>query len=144
MANIRKPVSATEETKIRTSIFDRRDRLSFRKNPKFYMQWVNDVRDDVQVFLDTGFTFVSEDERWGRESGIDVGKSLDSRAAVNVGRAGGMENVTAYLMKIPLDEWLRLKEENRQRVNAPMRELKKIESELKQNDAFYGKSEFGG
>lgn len=140
MANIRKPVNATTETKIRTSIFDRRDRLAFHKDPKFYRVWINDVRNEIQEYLDSGFTFVSEDERWGRVNAkaIDAGSPLDSRAAVNVGRAGGQENVTAYLMQIPIDEWEELRRPMIEAAQAPTKEVLAQAEALKRNENFYG------
>lgn len=140
MANIRKPVNATVETKIRTSLFDRRDRLAFKKDPKFYRVWVNDVRNEVQEYLDSGFTFVSEDARWGRtdEKAIDAGTPLDSRAAVNVGRAGGLENVTAFLMQIPIDDWEELRKPAIEAAQFPTKEVLRQAEQLKQSDNFYG------
>lgn len=138
MPAIRKPVTSTKETKVRSPIFDRRDRLAFHKNPKFYMQWVNDVRTDVQDYLDAGFTFVDEAERWGKEASIDVGNGLDSRAQVNVGRAGGQENVTAFLMKIPLDQWTELIAPYKEEARAPMKEILRQKDAMKANEDFYG------
>lgn len=137
MPAIRKPVTATQETKVRASIFDRRDRMAFQKNPKYYMQWVNDVRSDVQDYLDAGFTFVDEEERWGKEPTIDGGTGLDSRAQVNVGRAGGQENVTAYLMKIPRAEWEAITAPIKEEARRPMQEVLRQKEEMKK-DGFYG------
>lgn len=138
MPAIRKPVTATQENKVRSPIFDRRDRMAFHKNPRFYMQWVNDVRTDVQDYLDAGFTFVDESERWGKESTIDSGKGLDSRAQVNVGRAGGQENVTAFLMKIPREQWTEIVAPYREEARAPMKEVLRQKDELKEKEGFYG------
>jgi hypothetical protein len=138
MAAIRKPVNSTEDTKIRKNPFDRSDRLAFNKNPKFYMQWVNDVRNDVQQFLDAGFNFVSEEERWGKENTIDGSTPLDSRASVNVGRAGGMENVTAYLMKCPIDEWQEMCKYRIEEARAPLQELLADTNKMKQSKEYYG------
>ncbi len=141
MPAIRKPVTSNKETKIRSPIFDRRDRLAFHKNPRFYMQWVNDVKNDVNDYLDAGFTFVSEDERWGKESDIDVGKSLDSRASVNVGRAGGLENVTAFLMKIPKEEWAEITAPYKKEAQNALKQMtrqKQALNEQEGEDGFYG------
>lgn len=140
MANIRKPVNAVTEEKIRTSLFDRRDRLGFHRDPKYYRVWINDVRDEINRYLEAGFTFVSEDERWGRVNAkaIDAGSPMDSRAAVNVGRAGGQENVTAYLMQLPIEEWELMRAERQKAANEPLRKLKEQAELMKRNDAFYG------
>lgn len=140
MANIRKPVNATTEPKLRTSLFDRRDRLAFHRDPKFYRLWVNDVRDEINRYLDAGFTFVSEDERWGRinTKAIDAGSPLDSRAAVNVGKAGGQENVTAFLLQLPVEEWEKIRAQRQEEAQAPLKELKRQAEELKQTEKFYG------
>ena len=95
----------------------------------------------MQDYLDAGFVFVSEDERWGRESDIDVGKSLDSRAAVNVGRAGGLENVTAYLMKIPKEEWQAITAPYKKEAQDALKDLTRQKQALNQQEGeegFYG------
>lgn len=142
MANIRKPVNSTEPTKIRKSIFDRRDRLSFKKDKRFYTQWVHDVDDRIKQFLDAGFQFMTEDERWGRvqdrEVTMDAGTNIDSRVSENVGMADGLDNVQAYLMRIPIDEWNEMvAPEKEERQNA----LKNMQSHKFINvdkDSFYG------
>jgi hypothetical protein len=92
----------------------------------------------VQDYLDSGFKFVAEDSRFGRSFDIEVGKSLDSRASVNVGRAGGMENVTAYLMEIPIDEWNEMRKEMIEAARNPMKELKRQADEMVKSEAYYG------
>lgn len=137
MGNIRKSVNSKEEIKRRAPIFDRRDRTAFTKDDRYYRVWVNDVKGQVQDFLDSGFQFVTEEERWGREDTIDSAKSIDSRASLNVGRAGGQENVTAFLMQIPIDEWNELRKPAIEEAQRPMREIMRQKEEMKR-DGYYG------
>lgn len=139
MANLRKPVNSTTETKKRLAIFDRRDRLAFKDDPKYYRVWINDVKSDIKDYLDAGFTFVSEDERWGRtdEGAIDGGSAIDSRAAVNVGRAGGQENVTAYLLQMPREEYQPYVDQRNAEAMEPIKEIQRSKEKLKE-DGFYG------
>lgn len=130
MANVRKPVNATGENKLRKNPFDRRDRLAFHADSKFYTQWFNDTGTTIQDMLEAGFTFVSERERWGYvdQGNPDNGTALSDRVAVNVGRAGGQENVTAYLMRMPIDEFNEMMEPMRQeaRQNRAIDEVNKL------------------
>jgi hypothetical protein len=140
MANIRKPVNAHEEIKKRAPIFDRKDRISFVEDPKYYRVWVNDVKNEVQEYLDSGFTFVSNDERWGKVNQRDIndGTPIDSRVSVNVGKAGGEDNVTGFLMQVPIDEWEEMRaplvKEARESVNGVREQAKAM-----LNDGFYTK-----
>jgi hypothetical protein len=140
MANIRKPVNSTAEKKLRKNPFERRDRLSFNKDPKYHTQWFNDTGTTIQDMLDAGFQFVSTHERYGQvdTGNIDNGSSTtDSRVAVNVGRAGGQENVTGYLMRIPVDEWEELVQPLREEAKRPMQEITSQIKTMKQ-DGYYG------
>lgn len=142
MANIRKPVNATQEVKKRAPIFDRKDRLAFVDDPKYHRVWVADVKTSVQDYLDSGFQFVHNDDRWGKTSDrdIDAGSSLDSRVQENMGKAGGMENVTGYLMQVPLEEWEEMRKPLIEEARAPVAELQnQTRDMIKQG--FYGKSE---
>lgn len=140
MANVRKPVTATGENKVRTNPFERRDRLAFQADPKYHTQWFNDVGTTIQDMVDAGFQFVSERERWGKvnEGNPDSGTAMSDRVAVNVGRAGGLENVTAYLMRMPLDEFNEMMEPMRQ--EARRNHAKEEVDKLKQS-GYYGNYE---
>lgn len=140
MANLRKPVTSTVETKRRLQLLDRRDRMSFVEDPKYYRVWINDVKTDISDYLEAGFQFVSERDRWGKtdEGDIEAGTPLDSRAAVNVGRAGGQENVTAYLLQMPREEWQPYVDQKNKEAMEPVREMQRQKDALKQNDGFYG------
>lgn len=140
MANVRKPVNSTAETKIRKNPFERRDRLAFEADPKYHTQWFNDTGTTIQDMVDAGFEFVSDKERWGKtDTGyIDGGSATtDSRVAVNVGRAGGQENVTGYLMRIPIDEWNELIQPLKEEAQRPMKEINNTVNQMK-NDGYYG------
>ena len=142
MANIRKPVTATGENKVRTNPFERRDRLAFKADPKYYAQWFNDVGTTIMDMQEAGFTFVSEKERWGYENqgNPDSGTNLSDRVAINVGRAGGQENVTAYLMRMPIDDFNEMMEPMREeaRRNRALEEINKLKS-----DGYYGDMKTG-
>lgn len=140
MANLRKPINSTTETKRRLNLLDRRDRMAFVEDPKYYRVWINDVKTDVQDYLEAGFQFVSESDRWGRadEGAIENGTALDSRAAVNVGRAGGQENVTAYLLQLPRDEWQPYVDQKNAEAMEPIKEIQRQKDKLKESDGFYG------
>lgn len=143
MAYNRKPVNAKTEIKKRAPIFDRKDRLSFADDPMYYRVWVNDVKREVQDHLDSGFSFVHVDDRYGRtdERHIEDGSpTTDSRVAVNVGRAGGQENVTAFLMQVPMADWEEMIAPSREEAKAPMLELQR-QKESMMRDGYYGKLE---
>lgn len=139
MANVRKPMNVTAEKKIRKNPFDRRDRLQYVKDPKYRAMWFNDTGTTIQDMLEAGFQFVSEKERWGYQDtgNPDSGKSLDDRVSVNVGRAGGQENVIAYLMRMPIQEYEEMMAPERERRKEPMREILRQKDQMKQ-DGYYG------
>jgi len=71
------------------------------QDPDFHYAWINDQKDLVHRAKRAGYenVLVSEIPHWG-SPGVDDATSTDSVISMKVGA-----NVTAYLMKQPLEFW---------------------------------------
>jgi len=140
----RPPIGADTE-KIRNKrlpIFDARDRHYFPTNPAFHRVWVTDVRNQVQDYEESGFSFVTKQqlrEEQGRvgEGDPREGTQIDSRVSINVGRAHTQDNAIAYLMQIPTEEWEEIRKMIAEERQAPMKQIGETVKGMK-NDGFYG------
>lgn len=132
---VRTPIGGDTDKKKRLPLFDQRDRMSFKKDPTKHRIWVNDVDGELDRYLDSGFSFVRHEERG--EGSIEDGTSLEGRVSVNVGRAGTGENVQAYLVEMPIDEWLDIKEQIAEERKAPLKEIGEQTKQM-QKSGFYG------
>lgn len=144
MAIKRTPVGADTETnrKRRPPIFDQRDRMAFPRDPAYYRVWVTDIKNQVQDFLDSGFTFVKcSDIGWSNrgvgEGSIESGSRMESRVSLKVGRADIEDNADAYLMQIPIGEWESMKRDNDREKQEIYSQLKRDIKSMARQQGFY-------
>lgn len=145
MKDTRIPVGAESEPIVneRLPIFDPRDRMWFPENPSFHRVWVTDVGHQVKDFLDSGFNFVTM-ETWETETGekpvVDAreGSQMSSLVERKVGRAGTIENATAYLMQIDKSRWERIKAGRDAERMAAWRQIHRDVDDLKNQPGNFG------
>ena len=145
MANLEKrkertPIGADTDAvrSRRIPLLDPRDRLAFPKDPGYHRVWVTDIRGQLRDYMDSGFSFVDKkDIGWVGELHISDGESLDTRVSLNVGRAGTSDNAIAYLMQMPMDEWVILKKAIADERSKPIREIQESAGRMK-DSGFYG------
>ena len=131
----------------RATIGDSRLADWFPKNPAFQRVWVTDVKNQVQDFLNKGYTFMTQDE-WDRECERVDGPRDDKdprergpserRVSRRVGRAHVQDNAVAYLMQVPVLRYRALQVLRDQERSAPIKQIHGDAKALKGAPGFFG------
>jgi len=106
------------------------------QDPNFHYAWINDQVDLIHRAKRAGYENVpvSEIPHWG-SPGVDAADSTDSVISMKVG-----PDVTAYLMKIPMEYYLEDRAEMDRMVDAREADMKKALNSGQEGT--YGKVDF--
>ena len=122
-------------TRIPMSGLSKRMHVDKDRIPGFHIAWINDDKDLVYRAKRAGYEHVTVDElpEWGRQD-VDSASATDSMVSMKVGA-----DLTAYLMKLPMEYWEEDQEAKVQRNSAVTEDIMK---ELNSGqDGKYGKVE---